>query len=80
MHAFVLVRNVVGAAFRCNGHALDARKARELADELGCEGAGVGVMGKYAVEVGGHGLPAAGVVLDQNALFVTAVDIAGYEV
>ena len=37
-------------------------------------------MWKCAAEVGGHGLPAAGVVLDQDALFVTAVDIAGYEV
>jgi hypothetical protein len=51
MHTFVFVRDVVGAAFWCNGHALDAREARELADELGSEGAGEGVLGKYEVEV-----------------------------
>ena len=30
--------------------------------------------------MGGHGLPAAGVVLDQDALFVAAVHVAGYQV
>ena len=37
-------------------------------------------MGKCAAEVGGHGLPAAWVVLDEAALFVAAVDVARYEV
>jgi hypothetical protein len=40
----------------------------------------VGVLGEYAAEVGGYHLPAARVVLDQDALFVTAVDIARYKV
>ena len=34
MHAFVLVGDVVGAAFRDDGDALYAREAGELADEL----------------------------------------------
>ena len=59
MHAFVFVRDVEGAALGGDGDALDAREAGELADELGFEGAEVGVVGKYATEVGGCGPPAA---------------------
>ena len=80
MHAFVLVGDVVGAAFRGEGYPLYTREAGELADVLCFEVAGVGVPGKNAPEVGGHGLPAAGVVLDQDALFVAAVHVAGYQV
>jgi len=54
-----LVRDVEGTTFRGDGHTLDAREAGELADELGFEGAEVGVVGKYATEVGGCGPPAA---------------------
>ena len=80
MHAFVLVRDVEGAPFRGDGYSLDAGEAGELADELRFEMAGVGVPGEDAAKVGGHGLPAAGVALDQDALFVAAVDIACYKV
>jgi hypothetical protein len=75
-----LVRDVEGSAFRGDGYALDARKAGELADELDCEGAGMGVLRKYAAKVGCHGTPATRVVLDQDALFVAAFDVARYEV
>jgi hypothetical protein len=80
VHALVLVRDVEGAAFWGDGYALDAREAGKLADELYFEMAGVGILRKNAAEVGGHGLPAAGVVLDEDALFVAAVDVARYEV
>ena len=80
MDAFVLVRNVESAAIGGDGDALDAREAGKLADELCVKGAGVGVSGKDAAEVGGHGLPAAGIVLDEDALLVAAVHVAGNEV
>jgi hypothetical protein len=80
VYALVLVRDVEGAAFWGDGDTLDTRKAGEFAYELRFEMAGVGVSGKDAPEVCGHGLPAAGVVLDEDALCVAAVHVTGYEV
>jgi len=70
VHALVLVGDVEGATLGGDGDVLDAWEAGKLAQELRFEMAGVGVAGKDAAEVGGHGLPAAAVVLDQDALFV----------
>jgi hypothetical protein len=80
VYALVLVRDVEGVAFGGDGYLLDARQAGELADELGFEEARAGVLGQDAAEVGSHGPPATGVILDQDALLVTAVDVARYEV
>ncbi len=80
MYALVLVGDVEGAAAFGDGDALDARQGRELADELAREFAGVGIWGEIAAEVGGDGLPAAGVVPYEHALLVPAVHVAGDEV
>src|ERR671916_1568994 len=74
--ALVFVCDVVGAVVVRDGEALDARQVRELADELALSLSGVGALRDGAAEVGCHGLPAAGVVPDEDALFVPAVDVA----
>src|SRR3712207_2680983 len=78
MDALVLVGDVEEAASVGYCDALYARQVRELADELGVEGAGVGR--KNGAEVGRDGVPAAGVVAYEDAPFVAAVHVAGYEV
>ena len=78
MDAFVLICDVEDAAFTGDVYSLDAREARELADELCFERTGVGVLRESAAEVGGYGLPAARIVLDEDALLVAAVDVAKF--
>jgi hypothetical protein len=51
--ALVLVCNVEDTAFTGDGYSLDAR---EFADELCLDRAGVGVLREGAAEVGGYGL------------------------
>jgi hypothetical protein len=46
VHAFVLVRDVEGAAFGGDGYAFDAREAGELADEICYEMAGARIGGR----------------------------------
>src|SRR5918997_1279953 len=59
---------------------LHARQIRELADEFGFEGAGVGVGREHGAEVRRDGVPAAGVVSYEDAVLVPAVHVAGHEV
>jgi nickel-dependent lactate racemase len=80
VYALVFVGDVEGAVVVGDGEALDARQARELADELALQLSRVDALRHGAAEVGGDGLPAAGVVLDEDALLVAAVHVAGDDV
>src|SRR4028118_1716582 len=62
-----------GAAGGGAGEARDARERRELADELAFQLSRVGTLRHGAAEVGGDGLPAAGVVLPEDAMLVAGV-------
>jgi len=80
VYALVLVGDVEEAPVAGDRDALDTRQAGKLANEGCFEGAGVGVRWERAAEVGRHRVPAAGVVLYQDALPIPAVDVAGHEV
>jgi hypothetical protein len=78
--ALVLVGDVEEAAPGGDRDALYARQGRELADELGGKRAGVRVGRENGAKVGRDGVVAARVVAYEDAPFVAAVHVAGYEV
>ena len=80
MDALVLVGDVEEAASGGDRDALYARQGRELADELGGNRAGVRVGRENGAKVGRDGVVAARVVAYEDAPFVAAVHVAGYEV
>lgn len=75
MHTLVFVGDVEEMAVIGDRDALHAWRAWELANELGCEGPRVYVGWERAAEVGRDGVPAAGIVLYQDALLVSAGDL-----
>jgi hypothetical protein len=78
--ALVLVGDVEKASVAGDRNPFDARQGRELAHELGFEGAGVTVRRDRAAEVGRYRISAARVVLREDALSFPAVYVAGDEV
>jgi hypothetical protein len=80
VYAFVFVGDVEGAALGGDSYAFYAGEFWKFSDELGFQVAGAFVGWELAEEMGGYSVAALGMVFENYAAFLFAVDVAGDDV